>query len=195
MTDIYPPIDPPNIGSVAKHSLTFDEVEERLIEAMDLWHRSPGEGRWPFASDGPWHLVVPDASDAGRAEHILNAEREGKAAAETPRRLPLLLAEVERRDRTSEWIGHAPERDRRLVTLVLAHKARSDRPVKWSRIRQQLIKAGEASISARGLGMRYSRAITAIAKSLNSLKSGADGVSMPMRHRRENKGCSPLASE
>jgi hypothetical protein len=37
---------------------TFDAVKERLVEAMRLWWRSPGEGRWPFASDAPWHLMT-----------------------------------------------------------------------------------------------------------------------------------------
>lgn len=180
MIDIYPPIDPPNFGSVDKHSLSFAEVQEAMIEAMELWHRSPGEGRWPFAGDGPWHLVTPDASDAGRAEFVLNAEREGNAAAEAPRRLPLSLEEVQRRDLVSEWMKLAPERDRKLLTLVLARYARGDRQIKWKRIREQLIRSGEAPISARGLGMRYSRAITQIARSLKMADFCANGVSMLM---------------
>jgi hypothetical protein len=37
---------------------TFDAVQERLIEAMRLWWRSPGRRRWPFAGDAPWHLMT-----------------------------------------------------------------------------------------------------------------------------------------
>ncbi len=167
MTVSYPPIDPPNIGSVATKLLTFGEVQALLVEAMELWHRSPGDGRWPFAGDGPWHLVTPDATDVGRAEHVLNAEREGKPAAEPPRRLPLSLAQIEQRDRISEWIKLAPERDRKLVALVLDRLARG-KQVKWNKVREQLIRAGEPAITARGLGMRYSRAITQIARGLKN---------------------------
>ena len=174
---------------VADHSkcgrmATFVEVQASMVEAMELWHRTPGDGRWPFAGDGPWHLVTPDATDVGRAEHVLNAEREGEPAAEPPRRLPLSLAEVERRDRVSEWIKLAPERDRKLVALVLSRLAKGDKRVKWSKIRQQLIKSGEPAISARGLGMRYSRAVTAIVQALNAAENGAGIVSSPGIARR-----------
>jgi hypothetical protein len=65
---------------------TFDAVEERLIEAMRLWWRSPGGGRWPFASDAPWHLMTrvqptilrPSRSRIGGAN---DGKAEGAAAA------------------------------------------------------------------------------------------------------------------
>src|SRR4051794_25298419 len=37
---------------------TFEAVQERLVEAMRLWWRSPGGGRWPFAGDAPWQLMT-----------------------------------------------------------------------------------------------------------------------------------------
>ena len=40
---------------------TFDLVREALVETIVLWRRSPGQGRWPFASDGPWHLMSREA--------------------------------------------------------------------------------------------------------------------------------------
>lgn len=178
-------------GSGAGKVPSFADVERQMVEAMELWQRTPGEGRWPFAGDGPWHLVTPDASEAGRAEFVLNAEREGKAAAEAPRRLPLSLEEVRRRDAISEWLRLAPEQDRRLVTLVLARYARGDKQIKWKRIREQLIRSGEPAISARGLGMRYSRAITAIARSLKMADFWGYGMSRGQLHGDENKGCSP----
>lgn len=155
-------------GSKGGSFHTFESVQDQLIEAMQLWRRSPGDGRWPFAGDGPWHLVRTEATAQEAWDIKRNAHDMGRSTAELPARpLPLSLEEVALRDATSEWIALAPERDRKLVALVLEHKACSDKPVKWTRIRQQLIRAGEPTITARGLGMRYSRAITAIAKALN----------------------------
>ena len=37
--------------------VTFDQVEEALIEAVRLWWQSPGGGASPYASDGPWDLI------------------------------------------------------------------------------------------------------------------------------------------
>jgi hypothetical protein len=158
---------------------TFKAVEDQMIEAMELWARSPGDKRWPFAGDGPWSLVVPDASDVGIAEHVLNAEAEGRPATEAPRRLPLTREEIRKRDRVSEWLRFAPEADRKLVGLVLARLALGRKP-KWRTIRSQLIKAGEPAITARGLGMRYSRAITAIVKALNAAENRSGIVSTPV---------------
>ena len=160
-------IDPPKSSSLSGKPgalLTFAEVEEQLIEAFRLWLRSPGGGKWPFAGDGPWHLVRDDGSAQAAWDERVN---EHKMGAERPRPLPLSRDEVGRRDRVSEWIRFAPERDRKLVSLVVEWKARTGKDPKWARIRLQLIKAGEPAISARGIGMRYSRAITAIARALD----------------------------
>ena len=43
---------------------TFDLVREALVEVLDMWRRSPGDGRSPFATDGPWHLMTRE-TDAG----------------------------------------------------------------------------------------------------------------------------------
>jgi hypothetical protein len=158
---------------------TFEDVQAQLVEAMELWMRSPGDGRWPFAGDGPWHLVRDDGSEQAAWDARVNQHERAKAGdVPPPRRLPLSIEEVERRDLISEWIQLAPERDRKLVALVLAWKARTpNKPVEWKRIRQRLIRSGEPAITARGLGMRYSRAITAIVRSLKTADFCADGVS------------------
>lgn len=175
--------DPSEVGRV----LTFAEVQERLVEAMILWRRSPGGGRWPFAGDGPWHLVRDDGSWQAAWDHNLNALQTGRPATEKPRPLPLSRAEVAERDRVSEWLRFVPERDRRLVVLALTQLARGHSSPRWSVIRPML----NAEIGTRGLAQRYSRAITNIVKSLKRL---GDGVSIPMVIGDENKGCSPLAS-
>lgn len=185
MTIDNPPIDPPKIGSVHKHSITFKQVEERMVEAMRLWRRSPGGGGWPFAGDGPWHLVRDDGSWQAEWDHRANAHRQGYQ--EKPRALPLSVEEVAERDRVSEWLRFVPERDRRLVVLALVQLASGAPHPKWSRIRLQL----KEEIGARGLGQRYSRAITAIVRRLGMAENLPYGVSSPMVNADENKGCSP----
>jgi hypothetical protein len=163
---------------VMRRDWSFAAVQEMMVEAIELWKRTPGDGRWPFANDGPWHLVRPEG-EADVAEIVLNAEREGKPAVDIPKRLPLSRADVRRRDQISEWLRFAPERDRKLVALVLARLARGEKNVKWAKVRRQLIKAGEPSITARGLGMRYSRAITEIVKALNGAENRGGILSTP----------------
>lgn len=174
MTISHPPIDPPNIGSVNRHSLSFAEVQERLVEAMRLWRRSPGGGKWPFAGDGPWHLVRDDGSWQAEWDHRVNAHKQGYQ--EKPRPLPLSIEEVAERDQVSEWLLLVPERDRRLVVLALIQLANGQSRVRWSQIRRQLTE----ETSPHGLGMRYSRAITKIARSAKTADFCADGVSRQM---------------
>lgn len=131
---------------------TFDSVQERLVAAMVLWKRSPGGGSWPFASDGPWHLVTFE----------LYGPDVDKDAPLRP--MPLTRAEVEERDQVSEWLRLVPDRDRRLVILGIAQLASGRARIDWMGLRRPM----GVAMGADGLRMRYSRAITAICKSLNS---------------------------
>lgn len=130
---------------------SFDSVEERLIEAADLWHRSPGGGKWPFAGDAPWHL----------ADTALYGPDVDKDAPIRP--MSLVRAEVGRRDEASAWLAYVPERDRRLVCFVITNKARTGR-AGWHGIK----KALRIPFGIDGLRRRYERGITAIAKHLTA---------------------------
>lgn len=133
---------------------TFELVQERLIEAMLLWRRSPGGGAWPFASDGPWHLIRKEWSDWDA--------RDPKPL----RSLPLTRDEVRQRDETSQWMALVGERDRPLVVLAITWKARGYSQIPWKRMLRPLgLKFG-----ADGLRMRYGRAIRAIAVELERRK-------------------------
>jgi hypothetical protein len=146
-----PPFNPPSTGKPGGRSdWTYDEVQEDLVEAMLMWMRAPGGGRWPFASDGPWHLIRKEWEDWDAREPA------------PLRRLPLTLADVRRRDRVSEWLLLAPEADRQLIVIVLGQLARGVKRVSWKKVRSML----DAEISPRGLGMRYSRSIAAIVRAL-----------------------------
>jgi hypothetical protein len=187
MTSIYPPIDPPKNGKAGSF-YTFEFVEQQLVEAMGLWRRSPGGGKWPFAGDGPWHLVRDDGTAQAEWDHRVNAHKMGET--ERPRPLPLTRAQIAERDSISEWLRFVPDRDRKLVILALTELANGQKRIRWSEIRRRL----GSGIQAQSLGKRYSRAIGRIAQSLNSADFCADGVSRQMVNNVENKVCTPSAS-
>lgn len=149
---------------------TFDLVREALVEAALLWRRSPGSGRWPFASDGPWHLMSRDVH-AGDYDARGGFDSSSDVAV---RPLPLSRVEVERRDAVSEWIGMVPkEEDRRLLALCCEFYARGFAQLPWRRIKRVMgVERGEA-----GLRKRFERAVGAIAMSLNSAEIRKGNVS------------------
>jgi len=148
---------------------TFETVEERLVEAMLLWKRSPGGGHWPFAGDGPWSLITREtrasAGDLAMMD-LWRIEQDERKLGGGERALPLTRADVARRDEASEWLAHVPERDRALVVLALGWLAKGEARVPWMRLKAALgVKFG-----ANGLRMRYERAIAGVAMALNGGK-------------------------
>lgn len=151
---------------------TFDAVEDRLIEAMRFaWRDTPG--RWPFASDGPWHLMRAAAGDYDARGGDLD----------TPSlRIPLTRAERARMDEAVGWLALIPPPvrpkartagggcDARLVVLatrkLAAHRASRDgKPkgqVRWS----QLLRPMGMKKGGGALGRRYERAVAAIVAEL-----------------------------
>ena len=126
-------------------------VEDRLIEAALLWRRSPGGGRWPFASDGPWHLVAAE----------LYGPDVDKDAPITPR--PLSRAEVGLRDEVSAWLEWiADAHSRRIVALAVDEQARSGQRVQWRRMLRTLGMARGVD----GLRKRYDRALAGVVREL-----------------------------
>lgn len=139
---------------------TFDLVREALVEATVLWRRSPGEGRWPFASDGPWHLMTREV-DKGDYDARGGFDTSSDVVL---RPLPLSREEVERRDRVSEWLMLVPAaEDRRLLAACLEFHARGYTHLPWARIMRVLGVARGKD----GLAKRYRAALRAIAVGLN----------------------------
>ena len=124
--------------------------------------RMPGEGRMPFATDGPWHLI----SRKARAEGDLQAwlqEREREAVREERNRgrsADLTSEEVTWMDRTLAVLERVDERDRLLVVLALRQLAAGAAQVRWAKVRAGLVASGVADVvGVKALGMRYMRAL------------------------------------
>jgi len=149
---------------------TFDLVREALVEASVLWRRSPGSGRWPFASDGPWHLMTRETS-AGDYDARGGFDASSDVAV---RALPLSVEEVERRDMVSEWLRLVPKaEDRRLVAVCCEIYASGTKQLPWGRIKRVMgVERGEG-----GLRKRFERAVGAIAMGLNAAELRARNVS------------------
>lgn len=139
---------------------TFEAVRDAITEAVQLWWRSPGGGRSPFATDGPWQWMV---RETGAGDY--DARGGFDSSSDVPLRpLPLTRDEVATRDRVSEWLAHVAEpADRKLVVLAASYLARGRQTVPWRKIKHRLrVRFGED-----GLRRRFERSICAIATALN----------------------------
>lgn len=153
-----------------REPLSWKGTEEALVEAVKMaWRAGGGGGRWPFASDGPWHLMTREVRaggtwDAWRIE--IDAARERRS----PRTVPLTAEEVDAMDATLAWLLHVPEADRKLVEVAVTFLAAGRTQVSWAEVRRRMAafpQWREVAVSDRGLGMRYSRAVGAIANAVN----------------------------
>lgn len=142
-------------GSVgdAAGLFTFEAVQERLVETVRLWWRMPGGGSWPFASDGPWHLIRKQWEDWDA--------RDPKPL----RPLPLRRREISEMEEATEWLLLIPEADRRVVVLGLVDLAKGRKAISWKRMMRALgMKRGLG-----GLRMRYERALATLTFRLNGV--------------------------
>lgn len=146
---------------------TYDLVEERLVEAAALWRRSPGDGKWPFAADAPWHQMkrINETKD-GFLFH--DARGCDLTSSDVPLRpLPPTREEIGRRDEASAWLERYLDReiDRRVIALALDAKAYGHRP-DWAWIMRRVgIERGRD-----GVRMRYERAVGRITKALTKAR-------------------------
>jgi hypothetical protein len=155
---------------------TYAAVEERLVEAMLLWRRSPGDARWPFAADAPWHLMTRRTriEAGGLKGRELQLHMQAEDAEETrrwqgvDRRGPLSRDEVSLRDETSEWLGWVAADARRVVIAVLLQLAGGRASIDWRRVKAMVGTDAISGIGNKGVYRRYTRAISAITKRLNA---------------------------
>jgi len=146
---------------------TFDLVRDRLVDVAHLWWRSPGGQGAAYATDGPWRQMIRET----RAGDYDARGGDGSSSDVAIRPLPLSVAEVDMRDRCSQWLLLVPgEDDRRLVVLAVEALARGNARVPWRAIKRQLgIPFGED-----GLKRRFDKALSAIVKALNRADGRVD---------------------
>ncbi len=138
---------------------TYAVVEERLVEAMQLWRRSPDRERAWLSVRAIWPEITREwaLGDYDARGYL------GTSSDVPLKPLPIARAEMARMEEAGTWIGRfVPERDRRLVCVALGFKA-SDRRVPWLRLRQMM----GVSFGAAGLSRRYERAIAAVVRGLD----------------------------
>lgn len=147
---------------------TFDDVEQRLIEAWGFLRRMPDrESGWMRpAVMSIWKLVTLTEREAWLLYETKSDDYHRDAL---PRPPGLRASEVDRMEEALEWMRFVPERDRRLVGLAIERLERGETQVPW---RKLLVLLGVRR-GADGLRMRYSRAITAIANALNVAENRA----------------------
>ena len=148
-------VTPPMEGGVLPAGfLTFDDVQERLVEAMITCWRYPDRERgwqqvrsnWPEAlrelSAGDYDARGGDGTSSDVAIRLASQTR----------------AEIGEMEEAFGWVAVLDGEDRRLVAMVVTTLARGQREVSWHR----LLKRMGVSRGADGLRMRYARAINAI---------------------------------
>jgi hypothetical protein len=158
--------------------LTVAALQERLVAVHGLWRRTPGDGASPFASDGPWHLMLREIGDiAGTYSETLIENEAGKQLrvrkvdVRAPR-AALSSAEVGERDLVTGWLALVAEPlDRKLVWLATAHLARGEDAPQWAEIK----RATGAAQTPRSLAWRYAKAVAVMLCRLHGV---------PVRHAR-----------
>jgi hypothetical protein len=150
---------------------TYDDVEQRMVEAMQHWWRSHDpEARFSLGGriSSAWRQYFPTRLDLAIWGMLADAPE-----AEAPKALPLSRADMQRMTEASDWLAHVPEDDRRLVVLALTKLAAGHKRVPWSKLLRPL---GHQHGADR-LRMRYSRALTKVCQALNLAEKRQGGVS------------------
>ncbi len=142
-------------ASVSGGFLFYDDVEAALIEALLIQWRTEG-GTWPFAGDGPWHLIKKED---------LSVYEGGKAPARAPRIQPSRAEMTRMREVLFGWLPLVPsDVDRRIVVVAISWRARGYKRVPWRKVAAKV--AG--GLSSDAVKMRYRRAMHDLTVALNA---------------------------
>lgn len=142
---------------------TPDMVQERMVEAVRAWWRSPGRvgpgSGGPYARDIPAALIIRETNmgDYDDRGYL------GTSSDVPLRPASMTRAEVAARDVASDWMDYVPVDDRRLVGLALVALARGKASVPWMQLKREM----GVVIGAGGLQRRYERALARVAAALN----------------------------
>ena len=144
-------------------------VEAQMVEAVRLsWQlRDPDASGSPFASDGPWHLMLRDA-------RVGDYDDRGGDMDDAPApRVPLDVVDLAQIEQGGRWLQMLIERPTRkgmtsaasdgaIVAAVLRQKAAGRSQVDWARV----IKAVGLTRGQGALRFRYDRAMEWLADRL-----------------------------
>lgn len=125
-------------GSTIALPRCVDELQDALIRAHALERREPGGGKWPFAGDGPWHLIQGEQGDyAGEGTDGVSSEVEPRP--------PLDAEEVAELRTLRSWLQLIPD-----TSYPRDPAYRGDRKVVW--IATARLHAGEGRVPWKALG-------------------------------------------
>lgn len=141
----------------AKPFLSFDDVEQRLVEAVRCaWRMPDREGGW-LSVRAYW----PDIQRIDPGDQVAGIG--GEMVQVKLRPVPNTRRDIAEMEEAFGWMKHVADKDRRVVALAVAALAAGSSQVPWSRLLRPMgLRRG-----AGGLRMRYGRAITAICKAIN----------------------------
>lgn len=142
--------------------MSFDDVQDRLVEAMLTCWRYPDRERgwqavrcaWPEMSREAWDADHDASTSADVALRVASQTRED-------------IAEMEE---AFGWLDAVAPDDRKLIGLAITELARGKREVPWRSLMPNL----GVRMGVTGVQMRYSRTITAICNAVNRTNPSAD---------------------
>ena len=149
--------------------LTFDQVEERLIEALLVCWRAPDRERGWQRVRAHWPEVTRELS-AGDYD----ARGVGESSSDVALRpAALTRAEVAAMEEAFGWLGVVHGADRKVIGLALTHLARGAKQVPW----QMMLGPMGLTRGADGLRKRYGRAMMRVTMAANAAeKHGVEAV-------------------
>ncbi len=139
--------------------LAFDEVEQRLIDAVRTAVGLPDrEAAWLRVRSG-WPEIVREA-----AAGDYDARGGDLASSDVPlRTIAATRADVAAMEEAFGWLSVIADEDRRLVAMAIGCLARGAQQVPWMKLRRPLGVAHGAD----GLRMRYERAMGKVCRYAN----------------------------
>lgn len=156
----------------------IEALEEAFVRCHALERREPGGGRWPFAGDGPWHLIQGEVGDVGRADWsvtllVTEAGKELEVRKLDSREpcAALDAAEAAELAMLRRWLLLVPlceaplalDHDRKLVWLAAAALHRGEDRVPWTALHRAL----RSPRSPRALIDRYRKALATVVCAIN----------------------------
>lgn len=134
--------------------LSFDDVEERLVEALRCsWRLPDREAAW---------RKVRSLWPAFR-RHTAFGDWYEVASKDEPRRPPVSRREIALMEEAFGWVGAVEGDDRKLIGLAVTELARGRARVPWRR----LLRPMGLKMGSDGLRMRYGRAMRRVVERAN----------------------------